>query len=208
MRFDVNYRYFLRSFTAILFCSMFFSVFPAVSQKKPIAIEIGTRRAATALLTGTYPDRWTVRAGGHIPPKSLAWPIPGKPLGRGFTADNGRHKAIDITVPIGTPVKAVEQGIVGYASNGVKGYGKMVMIVHPGNFVTLYAHLDRFKVRPGQLISKKQTVALSGNTGISKGPHLHMALIVNGKPVDPMPYMKDVPVRGNIAQNFFFNKFL
>jgi murein DD-endopeptidase MepM/ murein hydrolase activator NlpD len=203
MQVEVNFRvpFFLLVAAAVV--SMVVVPVPASSGKKPVQIDIGTRRAATALLTGTFPKRWAVRAGGSIPPKSLTWPIPGHHLGRGFGSDHGRHLAMDITAPVGTKVHAAEQGIVGYADDGVKGYGKLMMIVHPGGWVTLYAHLSRFKAKPGQLISRGQVVALTGNTGISKGPHLHTALLVDGTPVDPMRYMKNVP-QHNVAQLFFF----
>ncbi len=178
------------------------------SQKKKVPpVEVGSRRAATTLLIGTYPKQWTMRAGGMIPPKKLAWPIPGRHLGRGFYADNGRHQAIDITAPEGTKVHAAEQGYVGYAGNEVKGYGNLLMIVHPGGFVTLYAHLSGFKVKAGRLVSRNQVVALTGNTGISKGPHLHMALLIDGKAVDPIPYMKNVP-KSRIARLFSCGFFL
>lgn len=168
---------------------------PAWSGKKTVQIELGSRQAATALLTGKFPQKWITRAGGTSPLKSLVWPLPGRFIGRGFGSDNGRHLAVDITAPVGTKVHAAGQGLVGYADDAVKGYGKLLMIVHPGGWVTLYAHLSAFKVRAGQLISRGQTVALTGNTGISKGPHLHTALLINGVPKDPIPYMKYVPQR-------------
>ena len=154
---------------------------------------LGTRLAATLMLNGGFPESWVRAAGGANPPKYLRWPVPGHPLGRGFGSNNGKHLAVDVTADIGTPVRAMAPGIVGYADNGVKGYGKMVMLVHPGGWVTLYAHLSRFKVRPGQRIGRNQVLALSGNTGISRGPHLHFALLIRGKPVDPMRYMRGAP---------------
>jgi murein DD-endopeptidase MepM/ murein hydrolase activator NlpD len=203
------------NFRLPIFLCIATAVFAGFTVSRPVSsgsknvppIEIGTRRAATALLTGTYPKQWTMRAGGTIPPKSLAWPIPGRHLGRGFASDNGRHQAVDITTPEGTKVRAAEQGIVGYASNEVKGYGNLLMIVHPGGFVTLYGHLSGFKVKPGRLVSRNQVVALTGNTGISKGPHLHMALFINGKASDPLPFMKDVP-KSRIARLFSLTPFL
>ena len=192
--------------TAALLATATISV-PAVSAKKRPPVEIGTRRAATALLIGTFPKRWTEKAGGSTPPKFLTWPIPGRPIGRGYGSNNGKHLAVDITAPEGTAVRAAAQGIVGYADNGVKGYGNLMMVVHPGGWVTLYAHLSGFKARAGQRISRGQTIALTGNTGISKGPHLHTALLINGKPVDPIPYMRDVPKR-RVARLFHFGSTL
>ena len=166
---------------------------PNQASKLSKRLGLGTRLAATLMLNGGIPPSWIKVAGGDRPPKYLRWPMPGLPLGRGFGSNNGKHLAIDITADIGTPVRAMAPGIVGYADDGVRGYGKMVMLVHPGGWVTLYAHLSRYKVRPGQRIGRNQILALSGNTGISRGPHLHFALLIEGKPVDPMRYMRGAP---------------
>ncbi len=154
---------------------------------------LGSRLAATFMLNGGFPDRWVRAAGGNVPPRYLQWPVPGHHLGRGFGSNDGKHLAVDITADIGTPIRAMAPGIVAYADNGVKGYGNMVMLLHPGGWVTLYAHLDRFKVEPGQRVKRRDVIALSGNTGLSRGPHLHFALIVRGKPTDPMRYMRGAP---------------
>ena len=87
------------------------------------------------------------------------------------------------------------KGVVGYANNGVRGYGKMMLVLHPGGWVTQYAHLSRFMLKPGKKVSRGQVIAATGNTGISKGPHLHFALLVNGKAIDPVPLMVDMPKR-------------
>jgi murein DD-endopeptidase MepM/ murein hydrolase activator NlpD len=154
---------------------------------------LGTRMAATLMLNGGFPDSWTKEAGGSRPPGYLRWPLPGHRLGRGFGSNGGKHLAIDVTAAIGTPVRAMAPGLVAYADDGVKGYGKLVMVVHPGGWVTLYGHLDKYRVEPGRLVKRGEVIALSGNTGISRGPHLHFALLVQGKPVDPMPHMRGAP---------------
>jgi murein DD-endopeptidase MepM/ murein hydrolase activator NlpD len=153
--------------------------------------------AATLLLNGGFPDAWGDSVGRGDQPGYLQWPLPDRGLGRGFGSDDGRHLAIDATAPIGTPVHVMAPGIVGYADNGVKGYGNLVMVVHAGGWVTLYAHLDKFKVEPGQRVRRGDVIALSGNTGISRGPHLHFALIVRGEPRDPMKYMRGMPERSH-----------
>lgn len=154
---------------------------------------LGTRMAATLMLNGGFPDSWSMVAGGEEAPGYLQWPIPGHRLGRGFGSDGGRHEAIDITAPTGTPVHVMAPGIVGYADNGVKGYGNLVMVVHPGGWVTLYAHLDEFKSEPGQRVSRGDVIGVVGSTGISRGSHLHFALIERGKARDPMKYMRGAP---------------
>jgi murein DD-endopeptidase MepM/ murein hydrolase activator NlpD len=106
-------------------------------------------------------------------------------MGRGFGSDNGRHLAIDITAPKGTPVRAAARGLVGYANNTIKGYGKMMLVLHPGGWVSLYAHLGEYKAKPGEWVTRGQIIAATGNTGVSRGPHLHFALFREGRAVDP-----------------------
>ena len=154
---------------------------------------LGTRKAATLLLNGEFPISWEMAAGGFEPPGYLQWPIPGHRLGRGFKSDNGRHRAIDITADTGTPVHVMAPGIVGYSDNEVKGYGNLVMVVHAGGWVTLYAHLDRFKVEPGQRLERNEVIGNVGSTGISRGSHLHFALLVRGVAVDPMKHLHGAP---------------
>jgi murein DD-endopeptidase MepM/ murein hydrolase activator NlpD len=84
-------------------------------------------------------------------------------------------------------------GIVGYADDGVKGYGRMVMVLHGGGWVSLYGHLNKYKTKPGRWVKRGQVIGLSGNTGISKGPHLHFAVIDNGEPIDPIPFLRGMP---------------
>lgn len=154
---------------------------------------LGNRSAATLLLNGGFPGSWTEVAGGAQAPAHLQWPVPGHRLGRGFGSDGGRHLAVDITAPVGTPALAMAPGLVGYAGGEIKGFGNTVLVVHPGGWVTLYAHLDSFKVVPGQKIDVSEPVGLIGSTGISRGAHLHFALLVRGVAVDPMKFMRGAP---------------
>lgn len=89
-----------------------------------------------------------------------------------FDGNWRHHNGIDIAVPEGTPVKAVAGGTVLYA--GLRsGYGWTVLVEHDNGMITLYAHNNRITVDVGQEIKKGDTVALSGNTGRSTGPHVH-----------------------------------
>lgn len=154
---------------------------------------LGTRTAATLLLNGGFPERWSEAAGGREPPGYLQWPLPGHRLGRGFGSGGGKHLAVDVTAPAGTPVRAMAPGIVGYADDGLKGYGNTVLLIHGGGWVTLYAHLESFKVEPGRRIARGAVLGGVGHTGIARGDHLHFALIARGQPVDPMGHMRGAP---------------
>ncbi|MEO1815338.1 MAG: peptidoglycan DD-metalloendopeptidase family protein [Acetobacterium sp.] len=94
------------------------------------------------------------------------------------------HMGIDIGVPEGTPVGAAGSGTVVQAGwNG--GYGYSVMIDHGNGLESLYGHLSEVLVSVGDLVTKLQTIGLSGNTGNSTGPHLHFGLMQDGVWIDP-----------------------
>jgi hypothetical protein len=83
------------------------------------------------------------------------------------------HWGIDIPFPEGTPVVAAFDGIVRLSSYTIGGYGNLVIIRHDNHLETYYAHLSRRLVNPGQQVQAGDTIGLGGNTGRSKGPHLH-----------------------------------
>ena len=99
------------------------------------------------------------------------------------------HKGIDIKVPVGTPVKAIADGTVIAARSGMKGYGVGVFVDHGiingKHVISEYGHLSKFDVKVGDKIKKGQTIAKSGNTGTSEGPHLHVTIRENKIQVDP-----------------------
>lgn len=94
------------------------------------------------------------------------------------------HKGVDLATPTGTSVVASCGGKVvkaGWAS----GYGYVVYINHEDGNQTRYAHLSKVLVSAGDKVKQGERIALSGNTGVSTGPHLHFEIIVNGTQVDP-----------------------
>lgn len=121
---------------------------------------------------------------------TFAWPTTSRAVTSGFGMRNGRmHEGIDIGVPIGTAVRAAGAGKVEFA--GVQsGYGNTVIVRHNGTFRTLYAHLNAFECKVGDTVKAGETIAKSGNTGRSTGPHLHFEIQRNGAAVDPRTYLK------------------
>jgi murein DD-endopeptidase MepM/ murein hydrolase activator NlpD len=98
------------------------------------------------------------------------------------------HTGIDIGVPRGTKVKAAESGTVIFAGwSG--GYGYLVKIDHGEGYTTYYAHNSKLYVKKGQKVTKGQSIAASGSTGNSTGPHVHFEVRKNGTPQNPSNYL-------------------
>lgn len=96
------------------------------------------------------------------------------------------HRGIDLRASKGTPIIAPADGVVEYAGTHTKsGYGKLMIIRHSYGFSTMYAHLSEFKVKAGFSVFKGDTIALSGNSGRSNGPHLHYEIRSVNRNVDP-----------------------
>lgn len=99
------------------------------------------------------------------------------------------HEGIDLKAGIGTKVYAPADGIVELTKyNG--GYGNMMVLSHSYGFKSVYGHLSRFALRPGEFVKKGQLIAYTGNTGLTAGPHLHYEVRFLGEPLNPEPFLK------------------
>lgn len=96
------------------------------------------------------------------------------------------HKGLDFTAPQGTPIYATGDGVVKVAGKAVGGFGNHVEINHGYGYRSLYAHMVRIKVRPGQRVQRGQVIGWVGNTGKSTGPHCHYEVHVNNREVNPV----------------------
>ena len=97
------------------------------------------------------------------------------------------HDGMDFSCDIGTPVYATADGVVKSAKYE-RGYGYTVRIDHGYGYVTVYAHLKKCDVTRGQKVTRGETIALSGNSGRSTGPHLHYEVLQKERPVNPANY--------------------
>lgn len=97
------------------------------------------------------------------------------------------HQGMDFTSPVGTEVYATGNATVSFVG-WRQGYGNTVMLDHGFGYETLYAHLYKPLVRPGQKVKRGDVIALVGNTGKSTGPHLHYEVHLRGSAVDPRNY--------------------
>ncbi len=98
------------------------------------------------------------------------------------------HYGTDFSAPQGTPIYATGDGKVSVARTTFNGLGKYVTIDHGFGYKTVYGHMSRYIVRPGQKVKRGQIIGYVGNTGKSTAPHCHYEVHINGKKVDPVNY--------------------
>jgi murein DD-endopeptidase MepM/ murein hydrolase activator NlpD len=101
------------------------------------------------------------------------------------------HPGVDISMPIGTPVKAMKDGTVEFAGTQ-SGYGTVVIMRH-GAWRTIYAHLSELRTKRGDKVEGGAVIALSGASGNASGPHLHFEIVRAGKPYDPVLLLGNSP---------------
>lgn len=98
------------------------------------------------------------------------------------------HEGIDLSAPRGTPIYATADGKVLQAGYRAGGFGKKVLLDHGFGYESLYGHCSEILVEPGQEVKRGEVIALVGSTGLSKAPHLHYEVHLNGRAVDPVNY--------------------
>ncbi len=96
------------------------------------------------------------------------------------------HEGVDFTAPVGTEIYAAGNGVVTKAGRNFGGYGNQVVIDHGYSYSTLYAHMSKILVRPGEKVKRGQVIGLVGNTGKSTAPHLHYEVRKNDRAVNPI----------------------
>jgi murein DD-endopeptidase MepM/ murein hydrolase activator NlpD len=106
-----------------------------------------------------------------------------------FRGRAAMHTGIDLAGPIGTQIRATADGYV-QRSEWVNGYGNLVEISHGRGIQTRYGHLSKSLVAPGQRVKRGDLIALMGSTGRSTGSHLHYEVRIDGKAVNPTPFMQ------------------
>jgi murein DD-endopeptidase MepM/ murein hydrolase activator NlpD len=124
-------------------------------------------------------------------PKAVL-PVDGARFTSGYGARWGTyHYGIDLAAPMRTPEYAAMDGVVVRAGSA-SGFGLAVYLLHENGDVTVYGHMDKILVEPGQYVEAGETIALLGNRGQSTGPHLHFEVHqggMNGKRIDPVPWL-------------------
>lgn len=126
--------------------------------------------------------------------KKMLWPVNGA-VSSGFGKRGSRkHDGIDIPMPAGTVIRVAKDGVVARTGTNktpcYSGYGNFVLVNHGNGLQTLYAHCQKVTVKVGQKLQEGQVIANVGRTGRATTNHLHFEVRINGKPVNPIPYLR------------------
>lgn len=160
----------------------------------------GTRPTAVPLPRKVLPaERVVVKrapstsASVKPPPPStggFVWPVNGRLLSRFGTLGKGlQNDGINILARRGTPVRAIQNGVVAYSGNELRGFGNLLLIKHAGGWISAYAHNDKLLVKTGQRVRRGQVVSHVGSTGSVDKPQLHFELRRQNRAVDPERYL-------------------
>lgn len=120
----------------------------------------------------------------------FVWPVPSsKKVSSYFGLRGGKHHdGVDIPAVTGTSIVAAREGVVSF-SGRMRGYGRVVIIKHEGNYHTVYAHNRKNFVSKGQRVSRGEVIGKVGSSGRSSGPHLHFEIRRNNRVRNPARYL-------------------
>ena len=165
---------------------------PATPKAEPKPAMKPAARPPSAVAVATPPKQVQSGPAGS---REFVWPVSGKVVkGYGASADGQRNDGVNIAATKGDQVKAAAGGEVVYAGSELAGFGNLVLIRHPGGWVTAYAHSDTVMVREGDLVRQGQAIATVGSTGNAGGPQVHFELRKGKEPVDPSLHLP--PMQG------------
>lgn len=157
--------------------------------------ELGVSRRDILLPPLSEDDADARRAAAEDDEAGFVWPV----VGRGFvtrvfedttTVPTGEHLGVDIAVPVGSYVRAARGGVVREAGDDAE-YGLFVRVEHDGDMSSLYAHNSWLFVARGDSVEIGEVIGLSGNSGRSTAPHLHVEMSRQGVIVDPLEYLAE-----------------
>jgi murein DD-endopeptidase MepM/ murein hydrolase activator NlpD len=96
------------------------------------------------------------------------------------------HPGVDLSTELGTPLYAVADGVVTSTGSRIWAYGKIVTIDHGDGWKSMYAHMSRIDVKPGDYVTQNTVIGAVGSTGNSTGPHVHLEIHKDGRPQNPI----------------------
>ncbi|HET9641211.1 MAG TPA: M23 family metallopeptidase [Allosphingosinicella sp.] len=117
-----------------------------------------------------------------------------------FRGRAAMHAGIDLAGPIGTPIYATADALVGRSEYNSGGYGNLVELEHGHGIQTRYGHLSKSLVSAGQRVKRGDVIGLMGSTGRSTGSHLHYEVRIDGKAVNPVPFLQSTSYLQSVQQ--------
>lgn len=121
---------------------------------------------------------------------NFRWPLSGKTLSRFGPKENGRHNdGLNLAAAKGTPVKAAAPGEVAYVGDELKAYGNLILVRHPGGWMTAYAHIGEITVTRGQKVKTGQVIGKVGQSGAVDRPQLHFEIRKGARAINPLTYL-------------------
>lgn len=135
-----------------------------------------------------------IRIPSHLAPNyggrgSFIWPLRGRITSYFGRRGRGFHYGVDVAAPPGSIIRAAQSGVVTY-SGWMSGYGRVIIISHPGGIQTVYAHNSANLVTRGERVNRGDPIARVGRTGNATGYHLHFEVRVNNRAVNPLQYLR------------------
>jgi murein DD-endopeptidase MepM/ murein hydrolase activator NlpD len=163
-----------------------------VAQTTPSPPTSGRSEPTSNVMVAAQVDKQTedTNQNGSNGAAGFRWPTRGRIVNNfGAKVNGATNDGIDLAVPEGTQVRAVDDGVVAYAGNELKGYGNLVLIRHSNGYVSAYANASELMVKRNDQVHKGQVILKSGQTGNATAPQLHFEIRKNSAPVDPMQYL-------------------
>jgi len=139
---------------------------------------------------GTQPSSGSRSVSKPKPPRKVNawyWPVDGKLLE--LYSKSARRQGVVIAASQNTPIKAAASGTVVYSGNALKGYGNLLILNHPGGYLSAYAHTQEILVKEGQYINVQDVIATTGRDNSDRSS-LHFQIRKDGNPIDPIPLLK------------------
>ncbi|MDO8526050.1 MAG: LysM peptidoglycan-binding domain-containing M23 family metallopeptidase [Deltaproteobacteria bacterium] len=136
----------------------------------------------------TFPSKSQKNEKIYTDHNRFEWPVLGAVLSPFGIRHGRRHDGVDIKATTGTPIRAADKGVVVYAGS-MRGYGNLILIRHPNNFFTAYAHNKKNGVKVGEKIKRGQQIGLVGRTGRATGSHLHFEIREGEKARNPLFFL-------------------
>ncbi len=117
-----------------------------------------------------------------------------------FRGRAAMHAGIDLAGPVGTPIYATADAVVGRSEWNSGGYGNLVELEHGHGIQTRYGHLSKSLVVAGQKVKRGDMIGMMGSTGRSTGSHLHYEVRIDGKAVNPVPFLQSTGYLQSVQQ--------